>query len=100
MKQKLSFKLRSILFKKQDLKESGQVTVEYLLLAVVLLVLFQVSTNTFKNNDSLKNFQETPRNIFKNMVENGNWEPTPDKSRKLHPNHYESQYTANGEGPP
>ena len=80
-------------------KNSGQVTVEYILLAVTLLVLFQVTANTLKDNQALKNFQETPQNIFRNMVENGNWERDENESRKNHPNHYEFQYTADGEGP-
>ena len=79
-------------------KSSGQVTVEYILLAVTLLVLFQVAANTLKDNEALKNFQETPQNIFKSMVENGNWDINESESRKNHPNHYEFQYTTDGEG--
>ena len=78
-------------------KSSGQVTVEYILLAVTLLVLFQVAANTLRDNQALKNFQETPQKIFKNMVENGNWEPNETESRAKHPNHYEFQYTTDGE---
>ena len=77
----------------------GQVTVEYILLAIAMLVLVQAATNTLKDNEALKSFQETPQNIFKNMVENGNWELDGAESRRLHPNHYEAQYTPNGKGP-
>ena len=77
----------------------GQVTVEYILLAVALLVLVQATTNTLKNTQALKSLQETPQNIFTNMVENGNWELDTTKSRFMHPNHHESHYTPNGKGP-
>ena len=85
--------------KRNKLKNSGQVTVEYILLAVALLVLFQVATKTLKDNETLKHFQETPQKIFQNMVENGNWKPDGIDSRKHHPNHYEFQYTSDGDGP-
>ena len=74
-------------------KNSGQVTVEYLLLAVFLLFLFQLATKTLKDNDYLKNFQATPNKILVNLIENGNWEPDTDKSRELHPNQYDLHYT-------
>ncbi|MBC6414916.1 MAG: hypothetical protein GDA46_00770 [Bdellovibrionales bacterium] len=80
-------------------KNKGQVTVEYILLAVSLLILFQIATNTLKNNRYLKAFQETPQNIFQSLVENGNWDINKDSSRKKHPNHYEAQYTTDGTGP-
>ena len=92
---KTTFKLNLALLKKLSLKNSGQVTVEYILLSVTLLVLFQISTNILQESDSLKNFQETPQKIFKNMVENGNFEPNEDESRKQHPNHFEFQHTPN-----
>ena len=78
--------------------KKGQVTVEYLLLAVALIALFQIAVTTLKDNQTLENFQKTPGQIFRNLVENGNWDPKTDTSRAFHPNHYEKLYTPNGEG--
>ena len=77
----------------------GQVTVEYILLAVVLISLFQIATVTLRDNDYLKGFQETPNKIFMNLVENGNWETDVVKSRSLHPGHHDHHYTSDGKGP-
>ena len=89
-------KQKELAFKKNN---SGQVTVEYILLAVTLLVLFQVASTTLRNNEALKEFQEIPQNVFQNMIANGNWELNAETSRSKHPNHYEFQYTTDGEGP-
>ncbi|MCY4321207.1 MAG: hypothetical protein OXC37_02210 [Bdellovibrionaceae bacterium] len=79
--------------------KKGQVTVEYILLAVALIAIFQIATVSFRNNENLKNFQEIPGQIFRNLVENGNWIVNENVSRNLHPNHHERHYTPNGSGP-
>ena len=79
--------------------KKGQVTVEYILLAVALVTLFQISVITLRNNQSLKNFQELPGQIFRNLVENGNWLIDMPNSRLNHPNHHERHYTPEGKGP-
>jgi len=99
MKRKVAFNSNSVRLKKLKRQKAGQVTVEYILLAVTLLVLFQVTANTLKYNQVLKNFQQTPQNVFRNMVENGNWEPNEATSRSKHPNHYEFQYADKGKRP-
>ena len=45
--------------------KTAQVTVEYILLAVALVVLFQVSAITLRDNESLKNFQKSPGKFLK-----------------------------------
>lgn len=83
--------------KKRIYKNRGQVTVEYILLAVALIVLFHVSTSALKDNRYLENFQKIPNQILVNMAENGNWIITEggdeDKSRNEHPNHFKFHYT-------
>lgn len=79
-------------------RDSGQITVEYILLAVALITLFQVASNTLRDNDHLKKFQDIPSQIFKNMVENGNWIVDEMDSRRLHPNQLDLHYTPDGEG--
>ena len=77
----------------------GQVTMEYILLAVVLITLFQIATKTLRDNDYLKNFQDTPNKIFVNLIKNGNWEVDETASRGLHPNQHLLHFTPDGEGP-
>lgn len=77
---------------------SGQITVEYILLGVVLILMFQLSTRAFRDSEALKNFHETPNNIFVNLIENGNWEPDEDESRARHPNQYYTHRTPDGKG--
>lgn len=80
-------------------KNAGQVTVEYILLAVALITLFQVAATTLRDNDYLKSFQDVPHSIFQNVVENGNWLVDLEESRSLHPNQHDLHYTPHGEGP-
>ena len=77
----------------------GQITVEYLLLAVTLIALFHLASLSLRDNESLKNFQEIPGQIFKNLVENGNWKIDENLSRANHPNHHDRHYTPEGNGP-
>ena len=92
---KTGVKFRGDSHKMKNRKNSGQVTAEYLLLAVVLLFLFGLVTKTLRNNDHLKSFQEKPNKLFKSMVENGNWEADKGLSQKHHPNQHNLHYTPN-----
>lgn len=85
--------------KNKKKSQLGQVTVEYILLAVVLITLFQLASKTLKDNDYLANFTDTPYAIFVHLAEHGNWEPDKNESRNLHPNNHELHYTPFGEGP-
>ena len=79
----------------------GQITVEYLLLAVVLTVLFKVATDTLKNNGYLDEFRNTPADRFRNMAQNGNWKKKNEErqSKDLHPNQFNSHRQSKGKGP-
>ncbi len=83
----------------RKMKNLGQVTVEYILLAVVLIVMFQLAGQTLRSSGYLNNFQEIPNAMLKNLIENGNWNPDEDESRRHHPNHHFLHYTPYGEGP-
>ena len=80
------------------INKKAQVTVEYILLAVVLITLFQLASISLKDNQSLKNFQELPGSIFKHLVENGYGHPDEATSRKNHPNVFDRYYTPEGQG--
>ena len=71
---------------------------EYILLALVLMIIFHVSTKTLKDSGSLENFQRTPDVILTNLIENGNWKIDPNESRKYHPNDHYLHYTPYGDG--
>ena len=73
--------------------QSGQVTVEYILLAVALMTLFKIMANTISGSDYLKEFQETPHRIIRNLIENGNWRTTGSASRDHHPNQHSRHFS-------
>ena len=89
-------KKRGSVYKKTIGNPKGQVTAEYLLLAVVFIAFFGLITNTLKNNDYLKDFQDAPNAMFENMIENGNWEVNEAKSQKQHPNQHNLHFTSKG----
>lgn len=70
----------------------GQVTVEYILLTVALIFMFQFMAGILKNNQALSKFQSIQYNIFKNMVENGNWIINPKQSFAKHPNQHDKHH--------
>ena len=71
----------------------GQVTVELILLAVVLIVIAQLIINQIKNNDYLKAFAEGPAQVVGNMISNGNWKRNPEESKKDHPNSHQRHFS-------
>ena len=80
-------------------KNAGQITVEYILLAVALTTLFHIAAKILRDNGYLKNFQELPNKVFVNLIENGNWKIDEIDSRNIHPNQYLLHYTPDGTGP-
>ena len=81
------------LFYKKIQEQRGQITVEYILLAVVLVSLFTLMTKTLKDGDYLNEFHDGPTKLLKSMVQNGNFELDEDKSFELHPNQHDMHYT-------
>ncbi len=77
------FKAKKFLLK----TSKGQVTVEYILLAVTLLVLMQVAFKQIKEGDYLKEFVSGPNPVIANMLENGVWNIDSKSAREQHPNH-------------
>ena len=61
--------------------KKGQVTVELILLATVLLVLGQVIFKTLREGEYLKAFARGPTQVMGNMMANGNWKRDPGSSR-------------------
>ena len=78
----------------------GQVTVELILLAVVLIVIAQLIINQIKNNAYLKAFAEGPAQVVANMISNGNWKRSPEESKKDHPNSHRRHFSWDPPNPP
>lgn len=67
--------------------QSGQVTVELVLISVVLLGLaLFVQKQLFKDGEFLANLVEKPWMSIAGLIENGSL-GTPDRTRILHPGH-------------
>lgn len=73
-------------FKKKKRLSKGQVTAEYLLLAVVLLMLTKLSFNQINRGGYLNDFVSGPNQYIARMLENGNWKIDLEQSRQAHPN--------------
>ena len=71
----------------------GQVTVELILLAVVLIFLSQLVINQIKTNKYIEDFAKGPSQVVANMIANGNWQKDPSKSKEEHPNLHERHYS-------
>ncbi len=71
------------------LNQKGQVSVEYVLIAVLLLGVFMfVQKNLFTSKDFLASYIEEPWQVVSGVIENG-VPGTPDQGRKKHPGHLE-----------
>ena len=71
----------------------GQVTVELILLAVVLIFLSQLIIHQIKTNKYIEDFAKGPSQVVANMIANGNWKKEPSESREEHPNIHEKHYS-------
>ena len=79
----------------------GQVTVEYLLLAVALYALFHAMAMVTKDSDALKKFSQMPSQGLACAIEIGMWTDTDPCSdyENRHPAHTHNHYSADGHGP-
>lgn len=76
----------------------GQVTVEYLLLAVVLYTLFHIMAGvTRQPGGALEKFSKMPSEGLGSATEYGVWKANPEP--KDHPTHSSNYYTSEGLGP-
>lgn len=72
--------------KSHSLNQKGQATIEAVLIMVVLVGIFQFVSNTFKEEDLVKEYVQRPwQSRVAGMIENGAW-GTPDETNPLHPN--------------
>lgn len=64
--------------------QSGQVTIEYILISVVLIGIFLSARNILLSNNTLANFVQKPWELVAGMIETGVW-GDPKKVRPMHP---------------
>jgi hypothetical protein len=69
---------------KIKLNQAGQVTVEYVLIAVVLLSVFLAVKNFIVSSNMLANYIQKPWDMVAGMMETGVW-GNPAQVRSLHP---------------
>ena len=74
------------------MKQKGQVTVELILLAIVLLSVTKVILSGLQRSKALSDFASLPQAILKNMISNGNWKKNSEVSRKHHPNQFDRHF--------
>ena len=78
---------------KKEKKNKGQITVEILLLASVLIVIGQVVFNKIKSERYLAPLTTFARDAVGNMIENGSWNRNKAEARAQHPNNLERHYS-------
>ena len=71
----------------------GQVTTEYILMAIVVIIGAQFAFNKIKDKDRMTDLLNKPSEMIGNMMENGVWDDTPASARGRHPNHHERHLT-------
>ena len=76
--------------------ERGQMVVEAVLLIVVFFGVLQIVSQSFKDNELIREIVETPYNKIKNMAQNGNWITDPQDSMYNHPMHLRRHISTQG----
>lgn len=82
------------LFKK--LNQAGQVSVEYVLIAAVLVAIAFSVKGAIQNSKMLAQFVQGPWDMVSGLIENGVWGGA-EKSRALHPGHLSRHRSLKGE---
>lgn len=78
---------------KQLKNQNGQMTIEMLLIAIVLLGFVLAVAKVFQEKNLLASVVEGPQEYIAGMAENGVWKPRKE-ANKLHPNLHERHMSA------
>ena len=81
-------------------KQSGQMTVEMVLILLVLVGLFQFALTKFDNFKPLAQFAGEPWQVISGMMEFGIWENPANISLDKHPTHWKRIFNMEGDSPP
>ncbi len=76
--------------------QRGQVTIEYILMAVVIIGFAILVRTGIQRNDILQNMVSQPWLVLQGMVENGTWGRV-QRTKPLHPNFLKRHVTMPGE---
>lgn len=79
-------------------RQSGQITVEAVLVLTILLSTSFAGLQVFKNRGYLSKLVEGPWQYLAGMIENGMWSP-PKQGRAKHPNHVTRHGSPTGDAP-
>ncbi len=75
---------------------SGQLTVEAVLILTLLVGITMAIAKTFREKNYLASMAEKPWTYVAGMIENGIWRPVED-GKRLHPNHTVRHGTPQGD---
>ncbi|MEO0336108.1 MAG: hypothetical protein AAF202_06930 [Pseudomonadota bacterium] len=65
--------------------ESGQMVLEYILIAVIFTGITMLTTRFFQDNEIMRNLVATPWRSLAGMIQNGEW-GEPSATMNVHPN--------------
>ena len=80
------------------IKNSGQITVEAVLILAIFVSVITAGTRALRNNNVLSSLVESPWAYVAGMIENGIWAP-PEDGKGLHPNHVTRHGSPEGDAP-
>ena len=84
---------------KNKKSQSGQMTVEMVLILVILLGIASFVNTQLKEQEILQKFISVPWVMVSNMMESGVWKSDRNEARRLHPGHWKRMYGLKGNDP-
>jgi hypothetical protein len=75
--------------------ESGQMVLEYILIAVIFTGITVMTTQFFQDNEILRTLVAKPWQSLAGMVQNGDW-GTPENTMNVHPNGFRMHASVRG----
>lgn len=78
--------------------ESGQLTVEAVLILAIFVSVTVAGTRTLRDNQILAQLVQSPWSYIAGMIENSQWAP-PQQGQRRHPHHIHRHGTPQGDRP-
>lgn len=75
--------------------ESGQMVLEYILIAVIFMGITVATTTAFQDNQILQSLVAKPWQSLAGMIQNGDW-GTPENTMNVHPNAFRMHASLQG----
>ena len=80
-------------------QQSGQMTVEMVLILIALMGIVGFASETLKEQKVLQQFISVPWKMVSNMMESGVWEKNQEEAQEQHPGHWRRMYGNDGDPP-